>query len=152
MPATRSTLITTITYRDRRAAIAWLEKAFGFETVMLLEEPSGEIAHCEMKLGDGAISVGSEWAEPYRSPASIGGWCTQNLHVHIDEGIDAHCERARALGAVITAEPETQFYGDRSYRCRDLEGHMWTISQTVETVSREQAEAASGLKITGWAM
>ncbi len=74
MPATRSTLIATITYRDRRTAIDWLEKAFGFETVMLLETPSGEIAHCEMKLGDGAIAVGSEWAEPYRSPASVGGW------------------------------------------------------------------------------
>ncbi len=53
---------------------------------------------------------------------------------------------------MITAEPETQFYGDRSYRCRDPEGHMWTISQTVVAVSREDAETASGLKITGWAM
>lgn len=150
MPATRSTLMATLTYRDSRAAIVWLEQAFGFETVMLLEDPSGEIAHCEMKLGDGAISVGSEWAEPYRSPASIGGWCTQNLNVHIEEDIDAHCERARAAGATIVAAPETQFYGDRSYRCRDLEGHMWTIAQTVSAVTREEAEAASGLKITGW--
>ena len=150
MPTTRSTLIATLTYRDRRAAIAWLERAFGFETVMLLEEESGEIAHCEMKLGDGAISVGAEWAEPYRSPASIGGWCTQNLHVHVEDDIDAHCERARAAGAEIVAEPANQFYGDRSYRCRDPEGHMWTIAQTVVAVTREEAEAASGLKITGW--
>ena len=47
-------------------------------------------------------------------------------------------------------EPETQFYGDRTYRCRDPEGHIWTVAQTVEAVTREAAETASGLKITGW--
>ena len=47
-------------------------------------------------------------------------------------------------------KPQTQCYGDRTYRCRDPEGHIWTIAQTVETVTREQAEEASGLKIKGW--
>ena len=47
-------------------------------------------------------------------------------------------------------EPETQFYGARSYRCRDLEGHIWAIAQAVRAVTREEAEAASGLTITGW--
>jgi hypothetical protein len=52
---------------------------------------------------------------------------------------------------VIVAEPDTQFYGDRVYRCRDPEGHNWSIGQTVEDVSREQAqERLPGLKITGW--
>jgi hypothetical protein len=46
--------------------------------------------------------------------------------------------------------PADQFYGARTYRCRDLEGHMWTVSQTTRKVSREEAEQASGLKITGW--
>jgi hypothetical protein len=27
---------------------------------------------------------------------------------------------------------------------------FWTVAQTVETVTREQAEEISGLKITGW--
>jgi hypothetical protein len=47
-------------------------------------------------------------------------------------------------------QPETQFYGARTYRCRDPEGHIWTVAQTVQAVTREQAEEASGLKITGW--
>jgi hypothetical protein len=52
---------------------------------------------------------------------------------------------------VIVAEPETQFYGDRTYRCRDPEGHHWSFGQTVETVTREEAEARlPGVKITGW--
>jgi hypothetical protein len=51
---------------------------------------------------------------------------------------------------MILAEPSDQFYGDRTYRARDLEGHIWSFAQTVRQVSREQAEQASGLKIEGW--
>lgn len=151
MPDNRSTLRSGLVYRNPRAAIAWLEKAFGVETVMLIEDPSGEIAHSELRLGDSLIMVGREWDEDHKSPASLGGKNTQSLHIHIDTDIGAHFQRAKAAGADVFAEPETQFYGDRVYRCRDLEGHIWTVGQTVKAVSREDAEAATGLKITGWA-
>jgi len=143
-------LQSALFYRDPRAALAWLELAFGFEVSMLLETAEGEVAHSQMTYGDGMIMVGSEWSEDHKSPASVGGKNTQTVHIQIDDDIDAHCARARAAGGDIMAEPETQFYGDRTYRCRDPEGHIWTISQTVQAVSREDAEAASGLKITGW--
>ena len=137
-------------YQDPKAALAWLEKAFGFELVMLLEDADGAVAHSQMEFGDSYIMVGQEWSDDHKSPRSIGGKNTQTVHIQIDGDLDAHCERARSAGAEIIAEPETQFYGDRTYRCRDLEGHIWTVSQTVASVSREEAEAASGLKITGW--
>jgi uncharacterized glyoxalase superfamily protein PhnB len=146
----RSSLTSALVYRDPRAAIAWLERAFGFETAMLIEDPSGGIAHAEMRFGDTLIMVGSEWDEDHKSPASLGGKNTQSLHIHIDTDIGAHVERAKAAGAQVFAEPETQFYGDRTYRCRDPEGHIWTVGQTVRAVTREEAEVASGLKITGW--
>jgi uncharacterized glyoxalase superfamily protein PhnB len=103
-----------------------------------------------MRIGDGLIYVGSEWADFVASPASIGGKNTQLIHVHIDQDIDAHCARARAAGAVIPQDPADQFYGDRTYRARDPEGHVWVFGQTVRQVSREEAEQASGLKIEGW--
>jgi uncharacterized glyoxalase superfamily protein PhnB len=150
MPDVRPTLVSSLVYCNPRAAIAWLEKAFGFETVMLIEEPSGEIAHSELRFGDAVVMVGREWDEDHKSPASLGGKNTQSLHIHIDTDVDAHFARAKAAGAEVFAEPETQFYGDRTYRCRDPEGHIWTVGQTVKAVSREEAEAATGLKITGW--
>ena len=137
-------------YRDPKAAMAWLEKAFGFEVAMLIEDSAGGVAHSEMRFGESLVMIGSEWSADHKSPASLGGKNTQSVHIHVDTDVDAHCARARAAGADIFAEPETQFYGDRTYRCRDLEGHVWTIGQTVKAVSREEAEAASGLKITGW--
>ncbi|MGA7488962.1 MAG: VOC family protein [Xanthobacteraceae bacterium] len=103
-----------------------------------------------MRLGDGVVMIGGEWSQSHKSPRSAGGITTQTVHVHVDEDIDAHCARARAAGATILAEPADQFYGDRTYRARDLEGHIWSFAQTVREVSREEAEQASGLKIEGW--
>lgn len=143
-------LRAAVFYQDPKAALAWLEKAFGFELAMLLEDAEGNVAHSQMDYGDSYVMVGQEWSADHRSPLSVGGKNTQTLHIQIDTDIDAHFARAKAAGAVIDAEPETQFYGDRTYRCRDPEGHIWTVSQTVKAVSREEAEAASGLKITGW--
>jgi uncharacterized glyoxalase superfamily protein PhnB len=105
-----------------------------------------------MRFGDSLIMIGNEWTERHKSPASIDGLNTQSVHIHLEGDIDAHCERARAAGAEILMEPEDQFYGDRTYRCRDLEGHFWTVGAPVRAVSEEEAEAASGLKVVkGWA-
>ena len=137
-------------YQDPKAALTWLEKAFGFELTMLLEDAEGNVAHSQMSFGNGYVMIGQEWSADHKSPKSVGGKNTQTVNIQIETDIDAHFERAKAAGAVIVAAPETQFYGDRTYRCSDPEGHIWTVSQTVQAVSREEAEAASGLKITGW--
>lgn len=141
---------SALCYRDPKAALTFLESAFGFELVMLIEDGEGNLVHSEMRLGDARIMVGTEWSDDHRSPASIGGRNTQSLHIHIESDCDAHCDRARAAGLEILMEPANQFYGARTYRCRDPEGHIWTIGQTVQATTREEAEAASGLKIEGW--
>ncbi len=145
-----ATFRSAVFYQDPKAALRWLEEAFGFELAMLLEDADGNLAHSQMSFGDSYVMIGQEWSDDHKSPKSIGGKNTQTVAIQVDADIDAHCERARKAGGEIMAEPETQFYGDRTYRCRDPEGHMWTVSQTVKTVTREEAEAATGLKITGW--
>ncbi|MDB5418881.1 MAG: glyoxalase [Phenylobacterium sp.] len=150
MADTRPSLSSAVCYQDPKAAIAWLEKAFGFELAMLIEDGEGNLAHSQMRFGDAVVMIGSEWTEDHKSPRSIGGKNTQTVHIQITSDLDAHLERARAAGAVVEAEPATQFYGDRTYRCRDPEGHIWTVAQTVQAVTREEAEQVSGLKITGW--
>jgi uncharacterized glyoxalase superfamily protein PhnB len=146
----RAPLMSAICYQDPKAAIAFLEKAFGFELFMLIEDADGALVHSEMRFGDAVVMIGNEWSADHKSPKSIGGKNTQTVHIQITDDVEAHCARARAAGAEILVEPETQFYGDRTYRCRDPEGHIWSVAQTVQAVTREQAEQASGLKITGW--
>lgn len=134
-------------YLDPFAALDFLERAFGFERVLLLTDENGNLAHSQMNYRGAGIMIGTEWSDDHKSPASIGRKCTQTVHVAMEDGIDAHCEQARAAGAEIIAEPDDQFYGDRTYRARDPEGHIWTFSQPVRRVSRVEAEAASGLTI-----
>lgn len=151
-PVGRPALIAAVFYRDPWAALVWLEKAFGFERSMVIADNDGKPVHLEMRFGDGLLMVGSEWADFIASPAAVGGKNTQILHVHLAEDVDAHCARAKAAGAVILQEPADQFYGDRAYRARDPEGHVWAFGQPVRQVSREEAERATGLKIeaTEW--
>lgn len=150
MSAPRPTLSPALCYLDPKSVLEWLEAAFGFETVMVITDAEGNLEHSEMCFGDGIIMVGNEWTADHKSPTSIGGKNTQTVHIHLSEDIDKHCARAKAAGAIIMQDPQTQFYGDRTYRARDPEGHIWTFAQTVKAVTREEAEMASGLKIEGW--
>jgi uncharacterized glyoxalase superfamily protein PhnB len=149
-PFHRPTMVSAVIYQDPWAALGWLERAFGFERSMVITDKDGKLGHSEMRFAGGLIYVGSEWTDHVASPKSVGGKNTQTIHVHLRDGIDAHCERARAAGAVIVREPEDQFYGDRVYAAKDPEGHVWSFGQTVRHVTREEAEASSGLTIEGW--
>jgi uncharacterized glyoxalase superfamily protein PhnB len=136
-------------YQDPKAAIRFLQRAFGFELALLIEGEGGDdrVLHSELKLGaDVLIYVGGEWAPWARSPRSLQGSNTGSAHIDVPGDIDAHCERARAAGTVIVEEPKTQFYGARTYRAADPEGHMWTFSMHVRDVPVAEMEAAIGQK------
>jgi len=142
-------------YRDPKVALSWLERAFGFETSMLVTDDAGRVGHAEMSFGDGRFGVGEEWGAEgligpakMRSPASLDYVGTQFIRVTLESGIDEHCARAEAAGARITQRPQDQFYGARVYRALDLEGHVWNFDQTIEDVSIADMEKASGLTIT----
>ena len=152
--AERPAVVPCVFYKDPLAAMKWLEAAFGFETTMLVTDDQGTIGHAEMDYLGSPISVGGEWSGPQlggaamKAPASLGGVGTQFLRITLPSSLDAHCERARKAGARITDEPTDQFYGARTYRAMDPEGHIWNFSQDVRVVSDEEMEKASGLKIS----
>jgi uncharacterized glyoxalase superfamily protein PhnB len=132
---TQPTFTAYPTYLDPRAAIAFLEAAFGFEIEIMVEDEAGAIVHAEMAFGDGRIGIGAEWLDRVTSPRNLGK-ATCFLHVHIETDVDTHCARARAAGAVIVTEPETKPYGDRTYVAADPEGNMWSFGQTVDAAER----------------
>src|SRR3954454_5465820 len=53
------TIFPAYRYRDARAAINWLDQAFGFEPRMVVDGENGTIAHAELVLGDAMIMLGS---------------------------------------------------------------------------------------------
>ncbi|HEX4506267.1 MAG TPA: VOC family protein [Alphaproteobacteria bacterium] len=146
-PSEQSNVIPALFYKDPAAALAWLENAFGLETRLMVADASGAVAHAEMSYGGGRIIVGpGAWVDWAKSPAEVGGANTAAIHIMVDD-VDAHCATARAAGAAITMEPADQFYGDRTYRARDPEGHNWTFGQNIREVSEDEMEAATGLKV-----
>ena len=145
-PAPRPAFTPSIVYKDNRAALKWLQKAFGFEVSMVLTDSKDNIVHAEMTHDDGVIMISNEFTSWAKSPDSIGGSNTQRVHVRLTSGIDEHCARAREAGAKIVGAPTDQFYGDRSYAAMDPEGHHWTFSQTVRSVTTAEMEQATGFK------
>jgi uncharacterized glyoxalase superfamily protein PhnB len=127
-PAGAPRIIPYLIYDDVSAAIAWLDRAFGFrerEESRVLEA-DGTIGHAEMEVAEAQIMLG---------PPSIHGESPQRgvstmLHVYIDS-VDRHCERARAAGATIVLEPEDQPWGQRRYQATDPEGHQWHFAQRI---------------------
>jgi uncharacterized glyoxalase superfamily protein PhnB len=142
----RPACIPALCYQNPRKALDWLQKAFGFEIEMVIEDDAGNPVHSELRYGDGVVMIGSEWTEDHKSPASVGRKCTQTVHIHMTENVDQHCEHARKAGAEILMEPATQFYGDRTYRARDPEGHIWTFGQTVQVMTPAEWDKVGGVK------
>ena len=56
---TKLTIIPALQYRDARAAIAFLCRAFGFKEKAVYDGPDGSVAHAELTLGNGMVMLGS---------------------------------------------------------------------------------------------
>ena len=106
-------------YADARAAIEWLERAFGFERGMVVED-GDRIMHCELWHGDSCVMLGSKRTE--YAPAPGTGWA----YVVVDDA-DAHHARAKEAGAEIVMELTDTDYGSRDYAARDPEGNVWNF-------------------------
>ncbi len=131
-------IMPTVFYRDPMTALRWLEAAFGFETSLLVTDEAGKVGHAEMAWRNGSVGVGGKFASPELlgpvstvSPLDLSDRASQFIHVELEAEIDAHCARARAAGATITQEPADQFYGARTYRALDPEGHVWNFRQPI---------------------
>ena len=124
-----ATVIPVLIYPDVRAAVAWLEAAFGFAERVRI----GEDHRAQLRFGDGAVIVGDVRRE--RRPPRPGE-VTHSVMVRVEDA-HAHYERARGHGARILMEPTDFEYGERQYTAEDLAGHQWTFSETLADVAPE---------------
>jgi uncharacterized glyoxalase superfamily protein PhnB len=148
-PAGWPRISSAVYYDDAETAIDWLCNAFGFMVREKIVGEDGRVEHSELEFGDGLIMVGQTgkanstekpWRSSFASPASLAGRNTQSLCVMVDD-VDAHCGRATAAGAKVFAPPTTVDYGenywtDRTYGARDLEGHLWWFMQRLRSANR----------------
>ena len=120
-----------LVYPDVRAAVAFLEAAFGFSERVRI----GDAHRSQMRVGaDGAVVVAD--AGGGRCPPSPGA-VTHEIKVRVDD-VDAAFARALEAGAVVRQEPVTHPYGERACVVEDPGGHRWELSRTVRDVAPEE--------------
>ena len=125
------TVTPVLVYPDVRAAVAWLERAFGFEERVRV----GEAHRAQLRVGpDGAVIVADDQGD--RASPSAGG-VTHLLTVRVPD-VEAAFGRARDAGARAVEELTTYEYGERSCVLEDLAGHHWELPQTVRDVDPEE--------------
>ena len=119
----RSRLFPVLRYHNPKAAIDFLEKAFGFVVHAVHEGEGGAIAHAELRFGDDLVMLGPFDPEFAAKGRTISGG-TASVYASVPY-VDGHHDKAVAAGAVIIRPPEDMPYGSREYSCRDLEGYEW---------------------------
>jgi len=121
---------------DAARAIEFYKQAFGATELMRFDDPSGNLIHAQIKIGDSSIDIAPESGSYNRSPKSLGG-STVPISLYVED-VDAQAARAVALGAKVIFPIADQFYGDRGGRLQDPFGHMWIVSTHKEDVSPEE--------------
>lgn len=140
-PKRRSTIVPQVPYQDIRAALSFLQRAFGFREVPTarLVSAGGVIDWTMVEFGDGVIGIGEQGGHGAISPQS-GGVESQYVSVYVDD-VDAHYQRAVAAGARIANGLRDYFWGDeghRTYEALDLEGHRWRFHQRMRAVPQSE--------------
>jgi uncharacterized glyoxalase superfamily protein PhnB len=126
----QSTVIPVLIYPDVREAVDWLGEAFGFAERLQI----GENHRSQLSYGEGSVIIGDVRGD--RRPPTRGE-VTHSVMVRVDDA-NAHCQRAKAHGARIVAEPTDFEYGERQYTAEDPAGHQWTFSETLADVAPEE--------------
>jgi PhnB protein len=120
------TITPNIIVDDAESAIAFLKRAFGATEHYRLTMSNGNIAHCELALGDSVVNLGE----------SMEGFPAHGLiaQIYVDDS-DAWFNRAVAAGASVVMPMTDMFFGSREGRVSDPFGNIWTIATLKERVS-----------------
>jgi uncharacterized glyoxalase superfamily protein PhnB len=114
-------VIPVVAYPDVHAAAAWLEAAFGFRTRLRIGDH-----RIQMWFGSSCLVVGEQGEQCE--------WATRSSVLLCVPDVDALCARAVAQGARVVHAPQTHVYGERQATLQDFQGHIWTLTQTIEDV------------------
>jgi PhnB protein len=130
-PAGMPWLSPYLVVQNADAARDFYQRAFGFETKMLIPGPDGKGKHVEMIWKDAVIMFAPESPEsPFRAPATLNVPSPVGLFLYCDD-VDALFARATAAGAQVKQPPQDMFWGDRTCTLTDPDGHVWSFATNV---------------------
>ncbi len=124
---TTQTVYPALRYIDAPAAIAWLERAFGFAPEEVYPGEPGTIAHAQLRAGTDLLMLGSARGADQTSPQGLGGKGTTALYL-CTNGIDHLYARAKVAGAVIVRPlAGVDYDASQSFTALDCEGYVWSF-------------------------
>jgi PhnB protein len=126
LPKGFGTITPNIIVDDAEQAISYLKKALGAIENYRLTMADGSITHCELRIGDSIINLGT----------AMEGWPARALTAQIFvEDADALFQRAVACGAQVIMPMTDMFFGSREGRVTDPCGNVWTIATLKEELT-----------------
>jgi uncharacterized glyoxalase superfamily protein PhnB len=116
-------VVPCLRYRDAKAAIAFLQDAFGLHPQLVVPGEGDLVVHAQLTIGNGMVMVGSDDPDSGRLVWPVGAGC---VYVIVDD-LRAHHDKAVAAGAEIVLPYAAQDHGGESYTARDPEGNLWSF-------------------------
>ena len=125
------TITPNIIADDAEQAVDFLKRAFGATENYRLTLSDGRITHCELRIGDSVINLGT----------SMEGFPSHGLVAQIFvEAPDVLFDRAVQAGATVLMPMTDMFFGIREGRISDAIGNVWIISTLKERLSAEEMQ------------
>jgi len=125
--------------RDVSAEIDFCKTTFNALEEVRRPGPDGKAAHAALTINGAMIIIEGEWPTlSSRSPQADGS-SPVIIYVYVED-VDSVIEKAVAAGAKILLPAKDQFWGDRTGRIMDPEGHVWRISSRIEETTSSGRE------------
>jgi PhnB protein len=142
IPEGMHTVTPHIVVPDAAEAVRWYSSALAAEERDRITLPDGKVMTTELRFGDSAVMVASEFPEMgVLSPLAIGGTATV-LQVYAED-VDALWKRAVDAGAEVRHPLTEMFWGDRQGQITDPFGHRWNLARHLRDVPQEEIARAA---------
>lgn len=119
------TFIPSLSYtQDAGTVVEWLTNAFG-----VTERFRAGDEHAQISLENGGCLISGQ-------RASLSASNAMYITVRVPN-VNALYQRAKDFGVEITMEPTSFPYGEKQFGARDLGGHLWNFSESIQDVDPE---------------
>ncbi|HUS02864.1 MAG TPA: VOC family protein [Chitinophagaceae bacterium] len=125
--------------RDVAAEIEFCKITFNAIVKVRRPGPDGKDAHAALTINEAMIILECEWSTISSRPPQTDGSSPVIIYVYV-KNVDSAIEKAVAAGAKLLLPAKDQFWGDRTARIMDPEGHVWTISSRIEETTTTERE------------
>src|SRR6266849_2081638 len=129
-------ILPFLTVKDLESSLKFYTEKLGF-TSTPMTGPDGKMQTAFVNMGKNVqIGLSREM-----SPMSERGGGVNLMLYPDDFDVDAYYKQVKSKRVTIDYEIKTEFWGDRLFVLKDLDGYTLTFAKTVQQMSLEEAQA-----------